>query len=87
MLQLGSSDDPHISRDFDLMVINLQTLADAAAKQRPPISMYVYNNSCLSERLFLVLYWHTEPMKCGHGELMCREDVFYLLLILNAIIV
>ena len=45
MLQLGSSDDPHISHDFDLMVINLQTLADAAAKQRPPISMYVYNNS------------------------------------------
>ncbi|KAI5116276.1 hypothetical protein M0805_009233 [Coniferiporia weirii] len=37
MLQVGSSDDPEISSDFEIMVDNLRALADEANAQDPPI--------------------------------------------------
>lgn len=39
MLQVGSSDDPSTSPDFDVMASNLRQLADAAQAECPPIRM------------------------------------------------
>ncbi|KAH9939481.1 xylose isomerase-like protein [Amylocystis lapponica] len=37
MLQVGSTDDPDTSADYDLIARDLRQLADEAAKQQPPI--------------------------------------------------
>ena len=42
MLQVGSSDDPSSSSDFDVIARDLRALADEAAAQVPQINMYVF---------------------------------------------
>lgn len=39
MLQVGSTNDPSTSGDYDVIVKDLRELADEAAKQNPPIRM------------------------------------------------
>lgn len=39
MLQVGSTNDPSTSGDYDIIVKDLRELADEAAKQNPPIRM------------------------------------------------
>ncbi|TFY70739.1 hypothetical protein EVG20_g2273 [Dentipellis fragilis] len=39
MLQIGSSDDPSSSPDYDVIARDLRELADDAAKQNPPIKL------------------------------------------------
>lgn len=41
MLQVGASDDPASSSDFDVIARDLRDLSDLAAKQDPPIQLYV----------------------------------------------
>lgn len=39
MLQVGSTNDPSTSGDYNVIVEDLRELADEAAKQSPPIKM------------------------------------------------
>lgn len=41
MLQVGSSNDPNITSDFDVMARDLRALAAEGAAQNPPIRMWV----------------------------------------------
>ncbi|KAL5498900.1 hypothetical protein ACEPAH_1418 [Sanghuangporus vaninii] len=62
MLQVGSSDDPSISNNFDLMAKNLQDLATEAAAQDPPIRI-AYEMWC----------WGTHVNSWEHTFDICRR--------------
>ena len=48
MLQVGSSDDPTSSGDFDVIASDFRMLADEASTQDPPIRMLVVFQGLMS---------------------------------------
>jgi hypothetical protein len=43
ILQVGSTDDAATSSSYDKLADDLRVLADEAAKQSPPITMYIFH--------------------------------------------
>ena len=68
MLQVGSSDDPDSSSDFEIIAKDLRRLADLAAQQDPPIQMSV--NLCI-HCLSTLTYNGSVRTRCGLGVRMC----------------